>query len=118
MQRRHASGPGAAPGCSVERRRSVLPNRTTMRNPPLTVPLKQTALLVLEGHSATNRRTPPALDTWPSRRMMGWDRSYADLVAECLCCYFPELRLRFHNVAIGGQGRRDLADRLEAVVVP
>lgn len=88
-----------------------------MRN-SLNVPLKKNDLVVFDGDSLTNRRTPPALDTWPYLRMMGWDRTYADLVAEFLFCYFPELRLRFHNVAIGGQGCRELAARLETAVVP
>lgn len=82
------------------------------------LPLRKNDVIVFDGDSLTNRRTPPALDTWPYLRLMGWVRTYADRVSEFLFSYVPELQLRFHNVAIGGQSCRDLSRRLETAVLP
>jgi len=79
--------------------------------------LHKNDMVVFDGDSLTNRRVPPALDTWPYLRLMHWERTYADDVAEFLFCNLPELGLRFHNVGVGGQSSRNLLERLETQVI-
>ena len=49
--------------------------------------------IVFDGDSLTSRRMRPSLDTWPYLRLMNWERTYADRVAEWLFCNRPDLRL-------------------------
>lgn len=74
--------------------------------------------IVFDGDSNTNRRTPPSLDTWPYLQLMNWQATWADEVARLLFCWRPELRLVFHNAAVGGSIAADLDDRAQRFVVP
>ncbi len=74
--------------------------------------------IVFDGDSITNRRVPPSLDTWPYLQLMNWQGTWADEVARLLFCWRPELRLGFHNVAVGGSIAADLDERAERFVLP
>lgn len=74
-------------------------------------------LVVFDGDSLTNRRSTGKPDTWPYLRLMHWDRSWADMMAEMLFCWRPELHLSFFNAASGGSTCRGLAERFEANVL-
>ncbi|MGE5557104.1 MAG: SGNH/GDSL hydrolase family protein [Bacillota bacterium] len=80
--------------------------------------LKQGQVIVFEGDSLTNRAVPPSLDTWPYLRLMHWHRTWADDFAEHLFCWRPDLRLTFHNSAVGGSSCRELLGRFERSVLP
>ena len=60
----------------------------------------------------------PSLDTWPYLRLMNWERTYADRVAEWLFCNRPDLRLTYHNSAIGGSTAAQCLARYEEAVKP
>ena len=74
--------------------------------------------IVFEGDSLTSRRTPPSLDTWPFLRLMGWDRTWADDFSEMLFSFRPDLRLEFHNSAVGGSTIDDVLNRFEKSLAP
>jgi lysophospholipase L1-like esterase len=74
--------------------------------------------IVFDGDSITNRRTPPTLDTWPYLQLMNWQGTWADEVARLLFCWRPELRLGFHNAAVGGSIAADLVERFDRFVAP
>lgn len=74
--------------------------------------------IVFDGDSLTSRRLRPNLDTWPYLRLMNWDGSYADRVADWLFCNRPDLRLTFHQAAIGGSIASECLARYEVSVKP
>jgi lysophospholipase L1-like esterase len=80
--------------------------------------LKAGSVIAFEGDSLTNRRMRPTLDTWPYLRLMGWEGNWGDQVAEHLFCWRPELRLKFHNAAVGGSICQDLVERFDQFVAP
>jgi lysophospholipase L1-like esterase len=74
--------------------------------------------IVFEGDSNTNRRTPPSLDTWPYLQLMNWHQTWADELTRLAFCWRPDLRLKFHNAAVGGSNCRGITQRLEPMVLP
>ena len=74
--------------------------------------------IVFEGDSLTARRVPPSLDNWAYLRLMNWDRTYADRVAEWIFCNRPDLNLTCHNAAVGGSTAGDSLRRYEKFVQP
>lgn len=80
--------------------------------------LKPGDRIVFEGDSLTSRRRPGTLDTWPFLELMSWHETYAHHVARLLFCLRPDLRLAFTHTAVGGSSCRELAGRLEGLVLP
>ena len=74
--------------------------------------------IVFDGDSLTSRRLRPNLDTWPYLRLMNWDGSYADHVADWLFCNRPDLRLSFRQAAIGGSIASECLARYDEAVKP
>jgi lysophospholipase L1-like esterase len=72
--------------------------------------------ILFEGDSLTSRNMPPANDTWPFLRLMGWHRTYADVMQEWLFAARPELGLKFRNSAVGGSSMGQVLGRFDAVV--
>ena len=80
--------------------------------------LQPSQCIVFDGDSLTSRRTAPNLDTWPYLRLMNWDSSYAERVAEWLFCNRPDLRLSFRHAAIGGSTASQCLAHYETTVKP
>lgn len=74
-------------------------------------PFKLNDVTVFEGDSSVNRRAGSGLSTWPYLRMMNWDRSWCDILAELMFCWYAPLNLSFHNVGIGGSTSKQVLDR-------
>ncbi len=74
--------------------------------------------ILFDGDSLTSRRTPPSLDTWPYLEIMNWRITYADEVSRLLFCLRPDLKLTFHNAAVGGSTCRGLLRRFDDFVLP
>jgi lysophospholipase L1-like esterase len=74
-------------------------------------------LIICDGDSLTNRRSAKVPDTWPFLRLMNWDKTWADMMAEMLFCWRAELGLSFFNAALGGSTCRSLAERFESNVL-
>jgi len=79
---------------------------------------KKNSRIVFEGDSLTSRRVPPSLDTWPFLRLMRWERTWADDFSEILFATRPDLRLTFHNSAVGGSTILDVLKRFDETVAP
>lgn len=80
--------------------------------------LRRGSTICFDGDSNTNRRCPPSLDTWPYLQLMHWHLTWADEVGRLMWCWRPDLRLNFHNAAVGGSILRDLVARASTVVLP
>ena len=70
--------------------------------------------IVVEGDSL-NQRGP---ETWPFLRIVGWDRSWADTMAEWFFVLRPDLNLNITNVAVGGSTIDAITERYERTVQP
>ena len=72
--------------------------------------------LVFEGDSLTHRGMGPSHDTWPFLRIMGWERTWADLASEWLFIHRSDLNLRFNNAAVGGSNIRAVNGRFDSII--
>ena len=79
--------------------------------------LRKGQLILFDGDSLANRRSAARPDTWPFLRLMNWDKTWPDMMAEMLFCWRPELNLSFFNAASAGSTCRGLAERFEANVL-
>ena len=73
--------------------------------------------VVFEGDSNTSRRGGPSQSTWPYLRLMRWEGSWADRMAELLFCWRPDLALRFANNAVGGSSCEAISKRIDTVLL-
>jgi len=78
-----------------------------------TLTFTQGQSVIFDGDSLTCRRSKNKPDTWPFLRLMNWDKSWADMFAEMLFCWRPELELSFYNGALGGSHCRDVMERFD-----
>lgn len=81
-------------------------------------PFTKNDIIVFEGDSTINRRTGPGLTDWAYLRMMNWDRSWCDILAELMFCWHAPLNLTFHNVGVGGSTSQQVLDRFDQQVAP
>jgi len=79
--------------------------------------LESEQLIIFDGDSLTSRRSAGRPDTWPFLRLMNWDKPWADMMAEMLFCWRPELHLSFFNAASAGSTCRGLMERFEVNVL-
>lgn len=70
--------------------------------------------IVFEGDSLC-RRGP---ETWPYLRIVGWNNSWADQMAEMFFVLRPDLQLSMINIGVGGSCIYDIEKRYEAKVQP
>ena len=80
--------------------------------------LKKYQTIIFDGDSATNRRCGPGLGDWAYMRMMNWNRNWADIFAELMFCWKPDLNLTMRNVAIGGSKSYEILERFDEFVKP
>lgn len=79
-------------------------------------PFRANDIVVFEGDSSINRRCGAGLTDWPYLRLMNWDRSWCDIMAELMFCWYAPLHLTFHNVGIGGSNSRQVLERFDSHV--
>ncbi len=82
------------------------------------IELKKDQTIIFDGDSATHRRTGAGLGDWPYLRMMNWNRNWADIFAELMFCWKPELNLTMRNVAIGGAKTYEILERFDEFIKP
>ena len=84
----------------------------------INIELKKEQTIIFDGDSATNRRKGDGLTDWPYLRMMKWNRNWADIFAELMFCWKPELNLKMKNVAVGGSKSYEILERFDEFVKP
>ena len=82
------------------------------------IEFKPKSTIIFDGDSLTNLRGGPGHSDWPYLRLMNWDRNWADLLAEYMFCWYPELELTMRNVAVGGSSTADILSRFDEFVAP
>jgi lysophospholipase L1-like esterase len=73
-------------------------------------------IIAFDGDSLTALRTKPTLDQWPWLRISNNHRSWADVFAELLFAWRPELELNFRTAAVGGSTCHDLEERFDSTI--
>lgn len=86
------------------------------RQEGMAMELQKNDLIVFEGDSLTRREMGWSRDTWPFLRLMNWDNSWAEKLAEWLFCWRPDLCLSFKHAAVGGSNSRGIKERLPGVL--
>ncbi len=82
------------------------------------IEFKKGQTIIFDGDSCTNRRSGTGLGDWAYLRMMNWNRNWADIFAELMFCWKPELNLKMRNVAVGGSKSYEILERFDEFVKP